>query len=80
MRWILLDVVLAALALGLLVIVGLSLWRRVKALGKAVGAAGTQLAAMTAQLDTLSDRERPSSGRVSQAPRPRRGVGSTRSS
>lgn len=57
-RWILLDVVVALLAVGLLGLAGLSLWRRVKTLGKAVGIAGEQLAQVTAQLDGLQDRNR----------------------
>ena len=57
-RWILLDVVVALLAVGLLGLAGLSLWRRVKALGKAVGIAGEQIAQVTAQLDGLQDRNR----------------------
>lgn len=43
MPWILLDIALAVLALAVLVLAGLQLWRRVKALGSAVAAAGTRL-------------------------------------
>ncbi len=51
MRWILLDVVLALLALGALVLVGLSLWRRVTALGRQVTLAGETLGAAAANLE-----------------------------
>ena len=45
------DVLLALVALGLLVVVGLSLWRRVKALGREVARAGALVAEATAQLE-----------------------------
>lgn len=82
MRWILFDVVLALLVVGLLVLAGLSVWRRVKALGKAVGIAGEQLAHVTAQLDALQDRSRgfpvpTPAGYQSQAPQAPVGVRST---
>lgn len=85
MRWVLIDIVLALLVLALLAGVALRLWRRVTALGKAVGVAGAQLEAVTAQLDTLSERERPfveptPAGHVPAGRRPSRGVRSTRSS
>ena len=75
MRWILVDVVLALLALGLLVVVGLSLWRRVTALGREVSRAGELVASATAQLDQVQ------SGISRTAPAtPRRGVPSHLSS
>ena len=84
MRWVLVDVVLALLAVALLAVVALGLWRRVKALGRAVGVATAQLETVTAQLDTLSARDRPfaqtaPAGHLGQAPQPPRGVRSTRS-
>ncbi len=88
MRWILLDVVLAVLALGLLALVGLRLWRQVRALGHAVGAAGEQVGLITdqlaaVQLDGTGGRPRPApratpAGHVSRASRTPRGVGSSR--
>ena len=78
MRWILLDVAVALLAVGLLGLAGLSLWRRVKALGKAVGIAGEQIAQVTAQLDGLQDRNRSPvptpAGHQSRAPQAPSGV------
>ena len=77
-RWILLDVAVALLAVGLLGLAGLSLWRRVKALGKAVGIAGEQIAQVTAQLDGLQDRNRSPvpapAGHQSRAPQAPSGV------
>ena len=75
MRWILLDVVLALLALSLLVVVGLSLWRRVKALGREVSRAGELVAQATAQLEQVQ----PGISRSATAA-PRRGVPSHLSS
>lgn len=85
MRWILVDVVVGLLAVALLAVVALRLWRRVKALGAAVGVAGRQLDAVTAQLDTLSERQQPfvaptPAGHVPRAGQQGRGVGSSRSS
>ena len=63
MRWILVDVVLALLALGLLVLVGLSLWRRVKALGREVSRAGELVSRATAQLEQVqAEAPRPAPG------------------
>lgn len=80
-RWILLDVVVALLAVGLLGVAGLSLWRRVKTLGEAVGIAGEQIAQVTAQLDGLQDRNRSpvptSAGHQSRAPQAPSGVRSS---
>ena len=53
MRWILVDVVLALVALGLLVVVGLSLWRRVKALRREVSRAGELVAQATTRLEQV---------------------------
>ena len=47
------DVLLALLALGLLAVVGLSLWRRVKALGREVSRASELVARATAQLEQV---------------------------
>lgn len=85
MRWVLVDVVLALLAVALLAVVALRLWRRVKALGRAVGVATAQLEAVSVQLDTLSERERPfveatPAGHVVSGRQTPRGVRSTRSS
>ena len=51
MRWILVDVLLALLALGLLVVVGLSVWRRVQALGREVSRAGELVAEASTRLE-----------------------------
>ena len=85
MRWILVDVVLGLLAVGLLALVALGLWRKVKALGRAVGVATAQLEAVTASLDTLSDRNRPfveatPAGHLASGIQPSRGVRSSTSS
>lgn len=53
MRWILLDVALSTAALVLLALVLLSVWRKVKALGREVTRAGDTLGAVTAALDGL---------------------------
>lgn len=51
------DVLLALVALALLVGVGLSLWRRVKALGREVSRAGEVVARATAQLEQVQARD-----------------------
>ena len=51
MRWILLDLLLTLLALGALGALTLSLWRKVKALGREVSRAGASVGAAT---DALS--------------------------
>ncbi len=81
-RWILLDVLLVLLVTGLLALAGLSLWRRVKALGRAVVLAGEQLTVVSAQLESLQDRDRgfpvpTPAGHQSQARQPPFGVRST---
>ena len=53
MRWILLDAAVAVLALVLLVLVGLSLWRRVRALGRELARAGELVGGATAALEQL---------------------------
>ena len=53
MRWILADVLLALLALGLLVVVGLSLWRRVRALSREVSRAGERIAQAASRLEQV---------------------------
>ena len=53
MPFVLLDVAIALLALVVLALVGLLLWRRVKALSRQVGAAGAQVGAATALLADL---------------------------
>ncbi len=50
MRWILLDAALVLLALGLLALVGLRLWRQVTTLGQALERATGTLAEAAAQL------------------------------
>ena len=45
MRWILLDLVLVLLSLGLLAFLLLRLWRRLKALSRAVAKAGEVVSA-----------------------------------
>ncbi len=50
MPWLLLDLLLALLALMVLALLGLRLWRQVKALSHAVGAAGQRIAPLTAAL------------------------------
>ncbi len=54
MRWILLDVALVVLGLLLVGLVARSLWRRTKALGRAVTQAGERLGELTAQLEAAS--------------------------
>lgn len=72
MLWVLVDVVLAVLALVVLALVALAVWRRVTALGRAVGAAGDQLSALAARLDGLADSGRPSPATPVAARRARR--------
>ncbi len=90
MVWILVDVAIVLVSLVVLGLAGLGLWQRVKALGRAVGVAGTQMAGLTDQLDALSAAREPATaattftrtahGRhVSQAARTSPGVGSSRS-
>ncbi len=55
MRWILVDVLLALLALALLVVVGRTLWRQVRALGREVSRAGDLVAQATAALEQVQD-------------------------
>ena len=47
MRWILVDVVLVLLALAVLAVLALGLWRQVKALSRAVSHAGEQVTRAT---------------------------------
>ena len=47
MRWILVDVVLVLLALAVLAVLALGLWRQVKALSRAVSQAGEQVTRAT---------------------------------
>lgn len=47
MPWLLVDVVLALLALAVLGFSALSLWRAVKGLGREIGRAGTEVGAAT---------------------------------
>ena len=63
MRWILVDLVLALLALGLLAVLLLGLWRRVKALSRSVSAAGAVIATAT---DALAEAQ--GAGPLGQAP------------
>ena len=53
MLWVLIDVAIAVLALVVLTLVGLLLWRRVKALARLVGTAGEQVGTATALLADL---------------------------
>ena len=53
MPFVLLDVAIALLSLVVLALVGVLLWRRVKALSRLVGAAGAQVGAATALLADL---------------------------
>lgn len=53
MPFVLLDVAIALLALVVLALVGLLLWRRVRALSRQVGAAGAQVGAATELLADL---------------------------
>lgn len=50
MPWLLLDLFLVLVALGAVGLLGLRLWRQVKALSRAVGAAGETIAPLTAAL------------------------------
>lgn len=53
MRWVVVDVVVALLALGVLVLAGLGLWHRVTALGRAAATAGERLEQVAAQLEQV---------------------------
>ena len=53
MRWVVVDVVVALLAVGVLVLAGLGLWRRLAALGRATAAAGTRLEEVAAQREQV---------------------------
>lgn len=53
MRYVVVDVVIAVLALVVLASVGLLLWRQVKALSRLVGSAGQQVGAATSLLADL---------------------------
>jgi hypothetical protein len=88
--WVLVDVAIVLVALALLVLAGLSHWRRVKALGRALAVAGTQMAGLTDSLDTLGAAREPATavttftrmppgGHVSPARERSPGVRSTRS-
>ena len=50
MPWLLLDLFLVLVALVVLGLLGLRLWRQVKALSRAVGTAGETIAPLTAAL------------------------------
>jgi hypothetical protein len=52
-RWVVVDVVLALLALTVLALSALGLWRRVKALGRATATAGSLLEQASAQRDQI---------------------------
>jgi len=52
--WVLVDVAIVLVSLAVLGLVGLALWQRVEALGRAFGDASTQMAGVTDQLDALS--------------------------
>ena len=64
MIWVLLDVAIAVLALLVLALVGLLLWRRVKALSRVVGTAGEQVGAATTLLADLQAARPVASGPV----------------
>ena len=53
MRYVVVDVVIAVLALVVLASVGLLLWRQVKVLSRLVGSAGQQVGAATSLLADL---------------------------
>ena len=91
MVWVLVDVAIVLVSLVVLGLAALGLWRRVKALGRAVGVASTQMAGLTDSLDTLGAAREPDGAvttftpstprrHVSQASAPSPGVRSTRSS
>lgn len=50
MKWILVDVALVLLAIGLLALLALGLWRKVKALSRTVSTAADTIGAATEQL------------------------------
>jgi cytochrome c-type biogenesis protein CcmH/NrfG len=54
MRWVVVDGVVAVLAVGVLALSALGLWRRVKALGRATAAAGSLLEQASAQRAQVS--------------------------
>ncbi len=70
MPWILLDVVLAVIALVVLLLVGLSLWRAVKGLGREVTAAGTAIGAKTDELARLQSAASSGGGHTAVRPDP----------
>jgi hypothetical protein len=79
--WILLDVALALVALALLSLCALRLWRRVKDLSRTLAAAGDQVAALTAARDQVGQPpslHASSPGHVLPAGAPLRGVRSAR--
>ena len=53
--WILIDLVLVLGALAVLTVVGLGLWRRVKALSRTVAQAGETVGAATERLAAVQD-------------------------
>ena len=55
MRWILIDVAIALLALAVLAVLVLGLWRRVKSLGREVSRAGELVGKATDDLAKVQD-------------------------
>lgn len=54
--WVLVWAVVLLLALGVMIMLGLSLWRKAKALGRELAQASERLAVVTEQLQELSER------------------------
>ncbi len=54
MVWLAVDVALAVVGLAVLALLALRVWRQVRALSRAVGAAAEQLRAATVALDELA--------------------------
>ena len=55
MSWVLLDVIIGLLAVGVLAGVSFGLYRHIKALRKAAGRASERIGAVTAEIDALQD-------------------------
>jgi hypothetical protein len=53
--WVLVDVIIGLLAVGVLIGVGFGLYRHVKALIKTAGRAGERIGSVTAEIDALQD-------------------------
>ena len=55
MTWVLVDVIIGLLAVGVLIGVSFGLYRHVKALMKATGRAGERIGSVTAEINAIQD-------------------------